>query len=146
MSAILGLPFANNVTPIVPPNPITKQIADFLYVTVIDRNDWNQLLSHKIQIEVEAKLGTLIDKGTNQRLELPIASEAVLTHGMVSKVAFRSEMVEGVFRKGNTWLNNATEKALRTEAPVEYKHRREVDSFHQLPSSKLNELDRKSVV
>lgn len=140
LSALFGLPFAPNINAITPPAPITKQIADFLYVTVIARGDWNQLMSHKIAIEVEAKLGTLIDKSTNQRLELPIASEAVLTHGMSSKVAFRSEMQEEVFKKGNQFLNDATRQSLETPARVDYKHRKEVDSFHHLPGSRLNEL------
>lgn len=148
-SAILGFPWSESIADVSATGSITKEIADFLYLFVVNRNDWNQLQSQKIAVEVEAKLGTLVDKSTNQRLDLPIASEAALAAGygggpagMGSKVQFRSEMPEEVFQMGNGWLNNRVEQTSKSGSgpKIHYVHRREIDTFYNLGTEALKTL------
>jgi hypothetical protein len=92
---ILG-PWEPSISDTTPVNDITKVIADFLFLEVVNRNDWGELQSRGVQVEIEAKLGQLIDKDTNQRYWLPVASECVLAP--TSRVSFRSSMTEVRFR------------------------------------------------
>jgi hypothetical protein len=77
-----------------PVNDVTKAVADFLYLNVIDRPDWGELKAHGVEVEIEAKLGCLIDrtKSSDSRYFLPVQSEAVLQPG--APVQFKSSMQE----------------------------------------------------
>lgn len=71
---------------------MTKVVADFLYLNVVSRPDLGELASRGVEIEIEAKLGQLINKDTNERYDLPVRSECILTEG--GRVGFRSSMTE----------------------------------------------------
>lgn len=76
-----------------PIQDIARQVADWLYVTVVGRPDSGELQSRGVEIEIEAKLGTLTDMDTNQRIYYPVTSECLLDPQR-SRVAFRSSMSE----------------------------------------------------
>lgn len=75
-----------------PPSEMTKLVADWLYMHVVNRDDTRELASRGVEIEVEAKLGQLVSKETNQRLSMPIRSETVLMDNQF--ISFKSTMTE----------------------------------------------------
>ncbi|KAF4997725.1 hypothetical protein FDECE_12005 [Fusarium decemcellulare] len=120
-----------------PYEEISRRVADFLFLNVISVPDMQEITSRGIQFEIEAKLGTLIDKDTNHRVDRFLDSECVLHDNQ--RVAFRSSMTEGQHKYFNDFLNE-TVKQTHPRAPnggnrvqVHYKHRREVDRFFELP-------------
>jgi polynucleotide 5'-triphosphatase len=90
-SALLG-PWEESITGKKPFEQMTKLVADFLYMNVVSRGDLGELASRGVEIEIEAKLGQLIDKETNERYYLPVRSECILRDG--TRVGFRSSMTE----------------------------------------------------
>lgn len=65
-------------------------IADFLFHHVILPADLDEMTNRGVKFEIEAKLGTLVDKQNNMRVRLPVESECILSEGL----AFRSSMTE----------------------------------------------------
>ncbi|KAH8655251.1 CYTH-like domain-containing protein [Xylariales sp. PMI_506] len=120
---------------------VAKEVADNLYLKVVDSPNLQEILSRNIQFEVEAKLGTIIDRDTNDRVYYPIMGECIMNEG--ARVAFRSTMTEVQHRNFNEWLNSnlmATDPRNRfakpnEHVPIVYKHRHEVDHFYELASS-----------
>ena len=86
---ILG-PWEPCLTGIKPYEEVSKLIADFLFVNVINCPDIREIESRGIQFEIEAKLGTVIDRRTNRRVELGAASECLLENAQT----FKSSMSE----------------------------------------------------
>lgn len=76
-----------------PYDDLTKVIADWLFITVVNRNDWGELNLHQVEVEIEAKLGQIIDTATNHRYQLPVQSECILTV-RPGDIQFRSSMTE----------------------------------------------------
>jgi polynucleotide 5'-triphosphatase len=75
-----------------PYDMMTKLVADFLYTNVVSRSDLGELGSRGVEIEIEAKLGQLIDRETNDRYFLPVLSECILNGN--ARVGFKSSMTE----------------------------------------------------
>lgn len=88
---LLG-PWEPSITGVKPYEEITKTIADFLFLNVVNNEDMQEIRSQGIQFEIEAKLGTLIDKDTNHRVDRAVNSECVIHDG--GRIAFRSSMTE----------------------------------------------------
>ena len=83
----------------------------------------------QVEFEIEAKLGTIIDKNTNTRIKLPVYSETVCTY---DNVRFDADMTMIQHRKYNEFLNS-----LVSSAGLKYKHTKEVDEFISNPEFKL---------
>lgn len=81
-----------SLTGVRPYEEVSRMVADFLFVHVVNSEDMREITSRGIKFEVEAKLGTLIDKDTNQRVERGIESEGILSD--TGRTAFRSSMTE----------------------------------------------------
>jgi polynucleotide 5'-triphosphatase len=90
-SRILG-PWEKSITGKKPFEHMTKIVADWLYVNVVSRDDLGELASRGVEVEIEAKLGQLIDKDTSQRYMLPVLSECVLADN--GRIGFKSSMTE----------------------------------------------------
>lgn len=88
---ILG-PWEASITGIKPYEEVSKRVADFIFINVVNNPDIKEILSRGIHFEIEAKLGTLIDKDTNYRVERLLETETVLQD--TGRVAFRSSMTE----------------------------------------------------
>ncbi|KAJ3085266.1 hypothetical protein HK102_000161 [Quaeritorhiza haematococci] len=101
---------------------VLRQVADFLY-RYIDMNNPH--------IEVEAKLGLLIDKHTRQRIQLPIVSEAVLKDD--GSFRFESNMTMAQHHHFNNLLNSLVVPGCK----LRYTHRKEVDQFYRNRGSKI---------
>ncbi|TLS30973.1 hypothetical protein PpBr36_02818 [Pyricularia pennisetigena] len=121
-----------------PTDPTVKTIADFVVQNVIKNEDMEQILSRKIQFEIEAKLGWVIDKHTDQRLGIPGLDEIVLDGDRIDN-AFRSSMTEQQHKGYNEYLNGIVAETFHRNpeaqgrVPVIYKHTREIDRFFELP-------------
>lgn len=77
---LLGL-WEHSILGIQPAEEMGKIIADWLFTNVVSRGDGNELASHGIVVEIEAKLGTIIDPDSQQRFRLPTQSECILLPG-----------------------------------------------------------------
>ncbi|KAF4454032.1 mRNA-capping enzyme subunit beta [Fusarium austroafricanum] len=127
-----------SITGVKPFEETSRQLADFLFMKVLDTPDMGEISSRGIQFEIEAKLGTLIDKDTNQRIDRGLASECVLMDS--NRVAFKSSMTEAAHKKNNDYLNELVKVTHPRgpmggqRVPIVYKHRREIDSFFELPA------------
>ncbi|GAB1317745.1 mRNA-capping enzyme subunit beta [Madurella fahalii] len=136
-------PWEASITNSVPQESFTKAVADFLFQYVILHPDMHEIQSRGVKFEIEAKLGTLISKDTNQRVTLPVLSECVLSDGG-NWLGFRSSMTEVQHKSFNDFLNfqvqqthpnnKAANAALpRPRLPIDYLHRHEIDRFFDLP-------------
>ncbi|THV54443.1 hypothetical protein BGAL_0026g00140 [Botrytis galanthina] len=133
-------PWEPSISGTKPPAEITRLVADFLYMHVVNREDTGELASHGVEIEIEAKLGQLVSKETNVRLSLPVRSETVLLDNQF--VAFKSTMTEAQHRGLNEFLNKKVQECMpsnngqsKRRVKIDYLHRRETDKFYELPSS-----------
>lgn len=88
-------PWESSITGKRPYEDMAKTVADFLYVNVLHNPDIGEISSRDVQFEIEAKLGTLISKDTNDRVNIPVTTECVLFDN--GRVAFRSSMTEVSF-------------------------------------------------
>ncbi|TVY28277.1 mRNA-capping enzyme subunit beta [Lachnellula hyalina] len=143
---LLG-PWEKSITGNPPMDQTTKKIADFLFTTVVSRNDLGELLSRGVEIEIEAKLGHLIDKQTNVRFEpnVRIETECVLAENP-NLIAFRSSMTDAQHSTLNNFLNAQVAAAhpnnpdSKKRVSIDYLHRKETDTFYHLPPSWLPHL------
>ncbi|AEO68177.1 uncharacterized protein THITE_2117601 [Thermothielavioides terrestris NRRL 8126] len=138
-------PWEASITNSVPREQFTKAIADFLFQYVILNQDMGEIQSRGVKFEIEAKLGMLIDKNTNQRVELPILSECILSDNG-NWLGFRSSMTETQHKSFNEFLNQLVQQTHpankaahaglpRPRLPIDYRHRHEVDRFFEIPAS-----------
>lgn len=88
---ILG-PWEPSITGVKPYEEVSRLVADFLFINVVNNEEIKEIMSRGIQFEIEAKLGRLIDKDTNQRVERFLASEGALRD--TGRTAFKSTMTE----------------------------------------------------
>ncbi|KAK3385415.1 CYTH-like domain-containing protein [Podospora didyma] len=139
-------PWEASITNTTPQESLTKVVADFLFKYVVLSEDMGEIQSRGVQFEIEAKLGTLVDKETNKRVSMSVLSDCVVDDGH-SWMAFRSSMTESQHKKYNEFLNEMVVQThpdhpinqqnagrVRPRVPIEYKHRREVDRFFELPA------------
>lgn len=86
---LLG-PWEPCITGVKPLEEVSKAIADFIFIHVVNNRDNGEILSRGVQFEIEAKLGILIDKDTNERVDKYVTTECVLQD--TGRIAFRSSM------------------------------------------------------
>ncbi|KAI1459834.1 mRNA triphosphatase CET1 [Annulohypoxylon moriforme] len=120
-----------------PKNIVSREVADFLGIHVLQFPQIEEVQSRGAQFEIEAKLGVIIDKQTNDRIYFPEirAGECVLNSG---RVAFRSSMTEHQHCELNNYLNDQVKASFprnptaASRVQVHYVHRKEVDRFFEL--------------
>ncbi|KAJ2389597.1 mRNA-capping enzyme subunit beta [Coemansia sp. RSA 2611] len=111
-----------------PAEDIVRVVADFMYTHMKDRKN----------IEIEGKLGRLVDRRTGQRLSLPVVSEAALADDKNTR--FESNMTQQQHAKFNQLLNQRVDETRRAEfrgARVEYRHTREIDHFYRINGTRV---------
>lgn len=142
-SALLG-PWDKCITGTLPFAQRPKKVADFLFSTVVSRDDLGELASRGVDIEVEAKLGQLIDKDTNERIQYPVETACVIKES--PRIGFRSSMTAAQHKSINEFLNKQVSAThpdnpeRRCAPPVLYTRRMETDKFYELPRSFLTSL------
>jgi hypothetical protein len=92
-------PWEQNIVNVEQYDEIVRQVAEFLYRNVVNQNDPALVGGGPDApvIEIEAKLGHLIDKNMNERLRLPVRTEAILDPDSGFRVHFRSSMTDVCF-------------------------------------------------
>lgn len=84
-------PWEPSILNLLPAEELTRAICDFIFAEVVTRDD----VGPGAVIEIEAKLGQLIDKNTNDRLRLPVATECILSKNDPNlRISFKSSMTE----------------------------------------------------
>ena len=133
-----------------PAEELTKVVADWLFMNVVQRPDPGPGAA----LEVEAKLGQLVDRHSGERLRLPVQTECVLADADPSvRVAFHSTLHEDQHRALNAFLNDAVLQSQKarssaaggsTAAPprvkITYVHTRESDAFYELDAAAESRL------
>lgn len=77
-------PWEPSITGFIPHEEITKILCDFLFTNVVIRNDvaagpaGSAAAGHGAIIEVEAKLGHIMDQDRRERLHLPVLTESIV--------------------------------------------------------------------
>ncbi|KDN53056.1 mRNA triphosphatase CET1 [Tilletiaria anomala UBC 951] len=87
-------------------------------------------------IEIEAKIGTLIDTSTNHRLRLPVLCETIVD---MPGVRFESDMSAKQHAHFNAKLNEVVERTSSQSYKgdkVRYRRSMEADAFYHIPGSK----------
>lgn len=112
---------------------INKQIADFLQFAIIQALQKKVTLCQNknltnVQIEIEAKFGSLVSKQTGKRLDLPVISETILNDQMIM-FNFISNMTMSQHSQFNQLLNYHTSQ----NSKLKYTHTRIVDEFLNVP-------------
>lgn len=98
-SGLLGT-WEASITDTIPSDEYIRQLSDFIYKEVVGRLDVDVGpagggSSAGAVIEIEAKIGQLIDKNTNSRLRLPVVTECVINKDDPGlRVNFKSSMTE----------------------------------------------------
>ncbi len=93
-------PWEPSITNTIPYEELTRGIADFLMHQVVQRDDVaaggaEAVSGQEAVLEIEAKIGQLINTSTDERLALPIRSECIIDAGHPSlRTNFRSSMTE----------------------------------------------------
>ncbi|KAL9084002.1 MAG: hypothetical protein Q9165_008278 [Trypethelium subeluteriae] len=141
-----------SITNVEPYNDLTRIVTDFIYSEL---GQWPETavsdvggnVSPNGQIEIEAKLGTLVDKGTNERIRLPVVSAVILDLEARKQIAFESYMTEHQHKALNDFLNAEVQKShvrpppgQRPRIKIHYEHKRERDSFHELTQAGFQTL------
>ncbi|KAH8598088.1 CYTH-like domain-containing protein [Bisporella sp. PMI_857] len=129
-----------------PQQQITKNVADWIFYNVVNRDDAGDLMRYGVELEIEAKLGEVIDVNTNLRYELPTATECLLREKV--RVGFKSSMEPIHHRRLNDYLNEqvkfthpmnpAAQKENRVE--LKHSHSKQVDKSYDLPPTTYNIL------
>lgn len=106
-------------------------------------------------IEIEAKIGQIIDRSTGARVNLPVSTETVMVNDHRCPIQFKSSMTEHQHKHANRFLNKLYEESKTplaasgspqppgpTRIPMGYTHTREKDTFYELPASEVSTLPR----
>ncbi|KAJ1547648.1 mRNA-capping enzyme subunit beta [Cladochytrium tenue] len=86
------------------------------------------VLQGRAAVEVEAKLGIILDKQRGTRLSLPIVTETALNDSMTQYIRFDAGMTMNQHAMFNQLLNKDVEAS---RGDVKYSHRYEIDEFFQ---------------
>ncbi|KAF8936168.1 mRNA-capping enzyme subunit beta [Dissophora ornata] len=92
---------------------------------------------HHKDVEIEAKLGVLIDKSTGRRIEMPVKNEVALApQTRPAWYQFKSDMTadqHAHFNKTLNWRLEQTRKTEPKERQIRYQHTYEIDQFFNSP-------------
>ncbi|KAL9593526.1 MAG: hypothetical protein Q9179_005834 [Wetmoreana sp. 5 TL-2023] len=153
-AGILG-PWEPSITNVIPAEELTREISNYLFSAVVQMNGVNfgpagGIAGRGAMVEIEAKIGQIIDKNTNDRIRIPVVTECMLSRTDPNlRTAFRSSMTESQHRRLNGFLNQALkdsqppipgEPPKKPRVPLTYVHTRETDTFYDLSQNALNIL------
>ncbi|EEH07083.1 conserved hypothetical protein [Histoplasma capsulatum G186AR] len=140
-------PWEPSITGLIPHEEVTKLICDFLFQQVVMRRDigagpaGGSVVGQGAVLEVEAKLGMLVDRNRGERVRIPALTECVLAKDDPSiRVGFESSMSLAQHRALNDFLNDTVKSSVSqsgTRIPLTYAHKKERDTFYQISSSAL---------
>ena len=125
---------------IVPLEDLTQRVSDFIHGTVV-QGDPDGI----IPFEIEAKVGRLVYPGSDDRIVIPTLTECVIDSRQ--DMSFKSNMSQEYHKFMNDQLNEAVRQSIqppeagkRARHQIVYQHRREVDTFYDLPPTELSKI------
>ncbi|KAK5709641.1 hypothetical protein LTR17_019577 [Elasticomyces elasticus] len=122
-----------------------KQVMDWLYVQLNNLQDVPDD-PNEVEIEIEAKIGQIVDAKSGQRVMWPITSPTILNQGWATKdnIKFESQMEGNEHKAMNGFLNSALQKSKLEEengrVAMDYSHPKTRDSFLPLSDAGYNAL------
>ena len=123
---------------------MTKYVADWLFLNVVNRDDYGDLTRHGVEIEIEAKLGQVNELDSDMRLQIAAATECALRDG--KRVGFKSAMPILQHKNLNAFLNGQVQ-ATHPQNPqrgnrpeVKHSHIKQVDRSYDLPTASYRML------
>ncbi|KAJ5173043.1 hypothetical protein N7492_005636 [Penicillium capsulatum] len=145
-----------SITGLIPHEEITKVLCDFLFQHVVVRNDvavgpaGSAAAGQGTIIEIEAKLGHVIDADTRERLNLPVLTECVINRESPRfRTSFESNMTVEQHRAMNNFLNETVKASMPANnpnrVPVAYAHKRERDTFYEVNPGDLPPIIRQNL-
>lgn len=154
-----------------PHEDLTRRVCDWLFIQVVMNNalqtgGGDETSKTEGQLEIEAKIGSILDARTGDRLKLPITTEALLSDSvdigfesmmtMVRRTQQRTDsmsanMTQQQHKMFNDLLNEALKDSMgagtsrqsnpdQTSKPrvkMVYQHKYEIDSFYAISESEL---------
>ncbi|KGO45143.1 hypothetical protein PEX1_068110 [Penicillium expansum] len=149
-------PWEPSITGFIPHEEITKTLCDFLFQHVVMRNDVNAgpagsaAAGQGTIVEIEAKLGHIIDMDSRDRINLPILTESVLNRENARiRTSFESKMTVEQHRAMNNFLNEAVKASMpqpnSTRIPLAYVHKKERDTFYEIQAADLPPVIRQNL-
>ncbi|KAI8347319.1 CYTH-like domain-containing protein [Blakeslea trispora] len=111
-----------------PADDITKYIADFI-----------SKYCHMEHVEIEAKLGVLVDKQTKQRIAIDALTETIIDPKYARHYRFESNMALEQHRHFNKILNDLVNKSQARDYKgerIKYRHTIETDRFYEVGRQK----------
>ncbi|KAJ5543311.1 hypothetical protein N7535_005739 [Penicillium sp. DV-2018c] len=149
-------PWEPSITGYIPHEEITKILCDFLFQHVVLRNDVNVASAGSAAagqgtiVEIEAKLGHIIDLDSRDRIQLPILTESVINreNGRF-RTSFESNMTVEQHRAMNNFLNEAVKASMPqnnpNRIPLAYVHKKERDTFYEIQAADLPPVIRQNL-
>lgn len=125
-------PLSVSILGVEPLDEFIREVADFVHHMIMTRAPDLQG-----QVEVEAKIGVLKDKGTGRRIVLPVLVETILTPQEID-CRFESNMSASQHKHFNKLLNElrtASSQPGHPSTPLAYDHLHLVDSFYSSEGS-----------
>ncbi|KAJ5308921.1 hypothetical protein PENANT_c013G08413 [Penicillium antarcticum] len=149
-------PWEPSITGFIPHEEVTKTLCDFLFKHVVLRTDVNAgpagsaAAGQGAIIEVEAKLGHIIDMDSRDRVNLPILTESVINRESGRfRTSFESTMTVEQHRAMNNFLNETVKASMPqqnpTRIPLSYAHKKERDTFYEVQASDLPPIIRQNL-
>ena len=93
-SQLLQMPWEPTFTDVAPSDELLREVANYLYIEMLRRPDLGAGDTKVGSIEIEAKIGTLVNRGSNDRIRLPVTTMTVLTRDYSRDLRFESFMTE----------------------------------------------------
>ena len=124
-----------NFDNVLPYDDLTRTAADLI---------WDAMMGFPVDLaggdhfEIEAKLGTIIDLNTNERIRLPVDSECAISIGYAKSIKFQSSMTTQQHQHLNKYLNQEVQRSNRPDrVPINYTHLYETDAFYEINRSDI---------
>ena len=125
----------------------SKAVADYLFVNVVNSGYAGEMRAHKIAFEIEARLGIVVDRDTQNRVRVPSSVSEVVLDPKLGHWGFKSSLTEVEHAGLNNYLNSlVVETNPRNpqrdpgRLQVKYTHHHDVDFFHELPLQMKEQL------
>jgi polynucleotide 5'-triphosphatase len=124
-------------------NDISRNVCDFIWNTSVNNEMIRNVIKDpKVQLEVEARWGHIIDTQTQQRMRGPWRTETVIDSEHFN-VKFESTMTVQQHKRTNLYLNNQVQKSKLPGAnrpSIDYRHTYETDVFYELDQQGFSTL------
>ncbi|KAF7714441.1 Uncharacterized protein PECH_002199 [Penicillium ucsense] len=152
-SGSLG-PWEPSITGFIPYEELTKQLCDFLFQHVVMRTDvavdatGSAAAGAGTIVEIEAKLGHVVDQDRRERLVLPVLTESVINRDSRVRTAFESNMTVEQHRAMNNFLNEQVKASMantQSRIPISYTHKKERDTFYEISPQELPPVIRQNL-